>query len=89
MLTPPPVALLEDPDTYARLNLLNLRNTCVVSFLGLCAVSIPAGVDAEGLPVGLQLIGSPGTEPRLLSLARRIERVLARADVWTPPHSLD
>ena len=88
-LTPPPVALLEDPDTYARLNLLNLRNTCVVSFLGLCAVSIPAGVDAEGLPVGLQLIGSPGTEPRLLSLARRIERVLARADVWTPPHSLD
>jgi aspartyl-tRNA(Asn)/glutamyl-tRNA(Gln) amidotransferase subunit A len=88
-LTPPPVALLEDPDTYAKLNLLNLRNTCVVSFLGLCAVSIPAGVDAEGLPVGLQLIGSPGTEPRLLALARRIERVIARADVWTPPHSLD
>lgn len=88
-LTPPPVAVLEDPDTYARLNLLTLRNTCVVSFLGLCAVSIPAGVDAEGLPVGLQLIGAPHTEPRLLALARRIERVLARAGVWTPPHSLN
>lgn len=86
-LTPPPVAVLEDPDTYARLNLLTLRNTCVVSFLGLCAVSIPAGFDAEGMPVGLQLIGAPHSEPRLLALARRIERVLARAGVWTPPHS--
>ena len=88
-LTPPPVALLDDPDTYARLNLLTLRNTCVVSFLGLCAVSIPTGLDAEGMPVGLQLIGAAQTEPRLLALARRIERVLARAGAWMPPHSLD
>ena len=84
-LTPPPVAVLQDVATYARLNLLNLRNTCVVSFLGLCAVTIPAGLDAAGMPVGLQLIGAPRTEPRLLAIARLFEDRLARAGVWQPP----
>ncbi|WP_237063927.1 amidase [Loktanella sp. M215] len=81
-ITPPPVAMLADADTYARLNLANLRNTCVVSFLGLCAVTIPAGFDAAGLPVGLQLIGAPGREARLLAIARTIENLLAKADIW-------
>ena len=84
-LTPPAVSLLGDADTYSRMNLLMLRNTCVVSFLGLCAVTLPAGVDAEGMPVGLQLIGGPGTEPRLLAIARLFEDRLARAGVWRPP----
>ena len=84
-LTPPPIALLDDDATYNRLNLLVLRNTCVVSFLGLCAVTIPAGLDAAGMPVGLQLIGAPGSEPRLLAIARLFENTLARAGVWPPP----
>lgn len=84
-IIPPPVALLDDADTYARLNLASLRNTCVVSFLGLCAVTIPAGLDAAGMPVGLQLIGAPGNEARLLAVARLMEDILARADVWRPP----
>ena len=67
-----------------------LRNTCVVSFLGLCAVTIPAGLDAQGLPVGLQLIGAPHTEARLLAIARQIEAILAGADVWHPhPQALN
>jgi len=78
------VAILNDPDTYARLNLAMLRNTCVVSFLGLCAVTIPAGYDAAGMPVGLQLIGGPQGEARLLAVARQIENRLAQADVWQP-----
>ncbi len=88
-LTPPPIAVLEDADTYARLNLLTLRNTCVVSFLGLCAVTIPVGLDAEGMPVGLQLIGAPNTEARLLAIAVRLEHLLAQNDVWCPPHDLN
>ena len=83
-IAPPPVALLDDPDTYASLNLAMLRNTCVVSFLGLCAVTIPAGLDAQGLPVGLQLIGAPYGEARQLAIARHIETILAKADVWHP-----
>lgn len=83
-IAPPPVAVLADPDSYARLNLAMLRNTCVVSFLGLCAVTIPAGLDAQGLPVGLQLIGAPHGEARLLAVARHLETILAKADVWQP-----
>jgi aspartyl-tRNA(Asn)/glutamyl-tRNA(Gln) amidotransferase subunit A len=84
-ITPPAVALLADPETYARLNLAVLRNTCVVSFLGLCAVTLPAGTDAKGMPVGLQIIGPPQCEPRLLAIARHIELILAGADVWPLP----
>lgn len=83
-ITAPPVSLLDDPDTYARLNLAMLRNTCVVSFLGLCAVTIPAGLDGAGMPVGLQLIGAPRTEARLLAVACHLESLLARAGVWHP-----
>ena len=88
-ITAPPVSLLDAPDIYARLNLAMLRNTCVVSFLGLCAVTIPAGLDGAGLngadmPVGLQRIGAPRTEARLLAVARHLESILARADVWQP-----
>jgi amidase len=37
-------------------------------------LSIPAGLDAEGMPVGLQLIGSPRGELALLRLAATLER---------------
>ena len=37
-------------------------------------VALPCGLNADGLPIGLQIIGAPGTELRLLQLARRIEQ---------------
>jgi aspartyl-tRNA(Asn)/glutamyl-tRNA(Gln) amidotransferase subunit A len=88
-LTPPPIADLADPDTYTRANMLTLRNKCVVSFLGLCAVTIPAGTDAEGMPVGLQIIGGPNAEARLLAIARVIERQLDRIGAWPLAHHPD
>ncbi len=36
----------------------------------------------QGVPVGLRLIGARNTEARLLALARHIEAILAKADVW-------
>ena len=84
-ITPPPVADVADDEVYVRTNLLALRNTSPVSFLGLCAVTIPAGRDAAGMPVGLQLIGAPGSETRLLAIAVRLERLLAKKDVWHYP----
>jgi aspartyl-tRNA(Asn)/glutamyl-tRNA(Gln) amidotransferase subunit A len=48
--------------------------TRLVNFLGLCAISVPCGFTAEGLPVGLQLIGKPFDEQKILNLASAYER---------------
>lgn len=81
-ITPPPVADLADDEVYQRMNMLELRNTCVASFLGLCALTLPAGIDAKGMPVGLQLIGLPGHESRLLAIAGCMERRLRERGAW-------
>jgi aspartyl-tRNA(Asn)/glutamyl-tRNA(Gln) amidotransferase subunit A len=39
-----------------------------VNHVGGCALSLPAGFDAQGLPVAIQLVGRAGTEGRLLAL---------------------
>jgi aspartyl-tRNA(Asn)/glutamyl-tRNA(Gln) amidotransferase subunit A len=39
------------------------------------AISIPCGMDREGLPVGLQLIGRPGADALLLRAAALFEKV--------------
>ena len=80
---PPPVADLQDLDVYKRTNLLALRNTSIVSCLGQCAVSLPVAFDAQGLPIGLQIIGRRGTDDRLLAVSRRLERSLGRPNVGT------
>ena len=42
--------------------------------LDLCAVSLPCGFTHDGLPIGLQLIGHPHDEARLLRLGRAFEQ---------------
>jgi Asp-tRNA(Asn)/Glu-tRNA(Gln) amidotransferase A subunit family amidase len=41
------------------------------------------------MPVGLQLIAPPMSEPKLLAVAAAFERAFAKAELWTPPASLD
>jgi aspartyl-tRNA(Asn)/glutamyl-tRNA(Gln) amidotransferase subunit A len=86
-LTPPRLDELADAAAYAAANGAALRNTCLASFTGACALSLPAGLDAAGLPVGLQLIAPGGAEERLLGLGVAAERVLgtARQRLGTPP----
>jgi len=76
IITPPPVDGLEDHETYLEVNAATLRPTGPVSMLGLCAVSIPVGLDDAGMPVGLQLVAPGGADERLLGVALAIERVL-------------
>lgn len=76
-ITPPPIAKLEagGPD-YFKANRMALRNTTIGNQLGLCAITLPVGYDAYGIPVGLMLQAHPYTEERLLRIAHAIEKLL-------------
>jgi aspartyl-tRNA(Asn)/glutamyl-tRNA(Gln) amidotransferase subunit A len=45
---------------------------------GLPGLSVPGGLSAEGLPLGLQLIGRPFDEETLFSLGSTIEQAAGR-----------
>jgi aspartyl-tRNA(Asn)/glutamyl-tRNA(Gln) amidotransferase subunit A len=47
--------------------------TVPASLAGLPAVSVPAGITRDGLPVGMQLVGPVDSEPLLFRLARAVE----------------
>jgi aspartyl-tRNA(Asn)/glutamyl-tRNA(Gln) amidotransferase subunit A len=83
-ITPPLIADIASDEAYTKTNMLAMRNTCPASFLGLCAVTLPVGCDAAGMPVGLQLIGAPNSEARLLAIAVELERLLAKKGNWQP-----
>jgi aspartyl-tRNA(Asn)/glutamyl-tRNA(Gln) amidotransferase subunit A len=53
---------------------LNDVFTVPVNLAGLPAISMPAGLSDEGLPLGLQLIGQPFDEETLFSVAHVIEQ---------------
>jgi aspartyl-tRNA(Asn)/glutamyl-tRNA(Gln) amidotransferase subunit A len=44
------------------------------NYLGLPALSVPMGFDGNGMPVGLQLVGRPFAEARLLEAAHAFEQ---------------
>jgi aspartyl-tRNA(Asn)/glutamyl-tRNA(Gln) amidotransferase subunit A len=49
------------------------RFTRFANYLGLPACALPAGFDNRGLPIALQLIGAPGAEGMLLTIASRFQ----------------
>jgi aspartyl-tRNA(Asn)/glutamyl-tRNA(Gln) amidotransferase subunit A len=52
---------------------LNDVFTVTVNMAGLPGIAVPAGLDAQGLPLGLQLIGKPFDEETLFALGQKIE----------------
>jgi aspartyl-tRNA(Asn)/glutamyl-tRNA(Gln) amidotransferase subunit A len=80
LLTPPPVRDVERMERYVEVNTALLRPTCPIGMLGLCAVTLPVGLDDQGMPVGLQLVGPGGRDPELLGLALAAERTLGTAE---------
>nr|WP_295465484.1 Asp-tRNA(Asn)/Glu-tRNA(Gln) amidotransferase subunit GatA [Mesorhizobium sp.] len=57
---------------------LNDIFTVTVNMAGLPGIAVPAGVDANGLPLGLQLIGRPFDEETLFRAAHVIEQAAGR-----------
>jgi amidase len=52
---------------------------------GLPALAVPAGLDHDGLPVGVQIVGPRWSEPRLLEIARELERAGILPGFQAPP----
>lgn len=74
---------MKDADPVAMY--LNDVFTVTVNLAGLPGVAVPAGLDASGLPLGLQLIGRPWEEADLLSSAYALERAagfVAKPEKW-------
>ena len=64
---------------------LNDVFTVTVNLAGLPGIAVPAGLDAQGLPLGLQLIGRPFEEGALLDVAGAVEHragFVAKPDRW-------
>jgi aspartyl-tRNA(Asn)/glutamyl-tRNA(Gln) amidotransferase subunit A len=64
---------------------LNDVFTVTVNLAGLPGISVPVGLDGQGLPLGLQLIGRPWDEAQLLNYAHVLESragFVAKAEKW-------
>jgi aspartyl-tRNA(Asn)/glutamyl-tRNA(Gln) amidotransferase subunit A len=57
---------------------LNDIFTVTVNMAGLPGIAVPAGLDARGLPLGLQLIGRPFDEETLFQTAHIVEQAAGR-----------
>ncbi len=61
-----------------------LRFSFLATTTALPAIAMPAGRTASGMPIGIQLIGGPRGEAKLLRVARFLEQALADAGIWRP-----
>jgi aspartyl-tRNA(Asn)/glutamyl-tRNA(Gln) amidotransferase subunit A len=64
----------DDPETLARAASLSTY-TRLFNYLGVPAISVPCGFDANGLPVGFQLVARPFGEALLLRAAHAYQQV--------------
>ena len=64
-----------------------VRDNPLSAVTGLPAIVVPAGVSAEGLPLAIEFLGRPFSEPRLIPLAHAFEQAtrMRKAPPTTPP----
>jgi len=72
----PRMSEVATPDTFLVKNALLLRNTGIVNFLDLCAISLPLP-RAGDLPVGLMLVARNGEDRQLFRVAMGLERLFS------------
>jgi aspartyl-tRNA(Asn)/glutamyl-tRNA(Gln) amidotransferase subunit A len=70
----PRMDALAADDDFMRINLQVLRNTAIINFFDLCAVTLP--IPTDGLAAGLMLVGRHGDDRRLLRIAAAAEAAL-------------
>jgi aspartyl-tRNA(Asn)/glutamyl-tRNA(Gln) amidotransferase subunit A len=69
----PTIAEVADPAVFSTHNAAVLRNTSIVNFFDLCAISLP--LPDTALPVGLMLVMRNGHDRRLLRIADAVMRL--------------
>ncbi len=69
-----PRIVIDDVDFS--LNWTMVRNTIIGSSLGAPSLSVPAGRSANGLPIGMELLGPLGQTGRLLAIGGLVESIL-------------
>lgn len=79
-MSPPALADVTEIDAYLKAMPRSGFATAPANILGLCALSVPVGLDSHGLPVGLQLIGRAGSDSALLETGLAVEAVLGTVD---------
>ncbi|RPH98743.1 MAG: hypothetical protein EHM71_19075, partial [Zetaproteobacteria bacterium] len=77
-----PVADMATLDAYQKHAPTYSRNTSLGNFLNLCAVSVPCGFSAEGLPIGLMVHAKPFQE----DVALRVAYAYEQATDWHRRH---
>ncbi len=65
-----------DDELFGRTNSRALRNTMLGNFLDWCGISLPTGLDPNGLPTALLLSGRPGGDDELLSVGMAAEPIV-------------
>lgn len=82
---PPPIGHFAGDimESYLRINEL-LQYTAQFNATGQPAISVPLYQTADGLPIGLQLVGGYGREDLLVRLAAQLEQALPWADRHPP-----
>jgi aspartyl-tRNA(Asn)/glutamyl-tRNA(Gln) amidotransferase subunit A len=68
------VADLAETEAELEASLVNLRLNRPFNFVGVPSLAVPLGVDADGLPLAVQLVGRPWAEATLLSVAHAYQR---------------
>lgn len=64
---------------------LSPENTAFANYYGLPAISVPCGFDQKDLPVGLQIVGPPWAEQKVLGLAHAFQQ----SATWYLKHPID
>jgi len=68
----PTIAEVADAKVFAARNAAVLRNTSIVNFFDLCAISLPLPSAPDTMPVGLMLMARNGQDRRLLRIAAAV-----------------
>lgn len=78
--TPCAAPRIDGLDAIATAGVLT-RLTSPFNFTGLPAMSVPCGLTTDGLPIGLQIVGAPWAERRVLRVGRAYEMAAAGSEL--------